>query len=191
MASERLGPFRLRLDAPVTLAFAGLALLATLTPGANALLRLDPLSVTALLNPRWYLGLVGHVFAHQNLVHLAGNLAMLLLLGPGLERQLGSRRFLVILAALIVVTGASASLLLAFTQRSLVGASGLVFALIMIHSLHGTRQREIPVSALLLALLWGAQELVGLFDHTQIANSAHLNGALWGFLFGVYLLPRS
>jgi len=189
MAIPSLTPFRIRFDSPVTLAFVTAALFATLTPGASALLRLDPIGPVNAVNPRWYLGLVGHALSHQNLAHLVGNGAMLLLLGPGLERLLGSGRFCAMLAALTVLTGLSASIVLVFTQRSLIGASGLVFALIFVHSLRGAKRNEIPISTVLLALLWGSKELVGLFDRSQVSNSAHLNGAFWGLLFGMYLLP--
>ena len=169
----------------MTLLFVGAALIATLTPGAAALLRLDPFALIQLVNPRWYLGVLGHVFVHQNIAHFVGNVAMLLLLGPSLERAMGSDRFAAMLGVLIVLTGLSASFILMFTQRSLIGASGLVFALIFMNSLRGAKKYEIPVSVILLAALWGAKEVVGLFDQSRIANSAHLNGALWGFLAGM------
>jgi len=136
--------FHLTFDAPVTLLLVMAAVVATLLPGAANLLRLDPIGPVALLNPRWYLGVVGHVFAHQGLAHLIGNASMLLLLAPGLEKRLGGRRFCVIVGALIVLTGLSASVVLMFTQRSLIGASGLVFALIFLHSLSGSRPHHDP-----------------------------------------------
>jgi len=182
--------FHLTFDAPVTLLLVMAAVVATLLPGAAQLLRLDPIGPVALLNPRWYLGVVGHVFAHQGLAHLIGNASMLLLLAPGLEKRLGGRRFCVIVGALIVLTGLSASVVLMFTQRSLVGASGLVFALIFLHSLAGSRHKEIPLTTILLGLLWGSKELLGLFDASQVANSAHLNGAFWGILLGAFGVLR-
>lgn len=182
-------PFRIRLDSPVTLGCAGLALAATLIPDASLLLRLDPMSIAHFFRPRWYLGLIGHVFAHANLAHLVGNIAMLLLLGPGLERALGGKRYVLFLGCLALLTGLSASIILVFTQKSLIGASGLIFALIFVHSLRDAKRHEVPLTVVLLAVLWGTKELLGLFDSSHVANSAHLNGALWGFLFGMYFLP--
>lgn len=173
------------LDAPVTLLFVAAAAAATLIPGAAALLRLDPMSPVAFFNPRWYLGVVGHVFAHQNVAHFIGNASLLLLLAPSLERRFGTFGFTVLLCALIGATGLSASAVLFFTQKSLIGASGVVFALIFLHAMVDGRGKEIPLTAILLGVLWGSKELLGLFDASTVANSAHLNGAFWGFFFGL------
>jgi rhomboid protease GluP len=186
--SDRL---HVSLDAPVTLLWVGGAAAATLLPDASTLLRLDPIGPVALMNPRWYLGLLGHVFAHANIGHLIGNASLLLLLAPGLEKRMGSGRFAGLMAMLTLLTGLSASGILFFTRDSLIGASGLVFALIFLHSMAGSRHREIPVTTLLLAVLWGSKEILGLFDGSHVSNSAHLNGAFWGLVFGLFVMPKS
>jgi rhomboid protease GluP len=183
--------WKVTLDAPVTLLLVAAAAVLVLVPGSTALLRLDPIGPTALFNPRWYLGVVGHVLAHQNFAHFIGNASLFLLLAPGLERRFGALGFAILLGLLAAVTGVSASVVLFFTQKSLVGASGVVFALIFLHAMVEGRGREVPLTAILLGVLWGSKELLGLFDASNVSNSAHLNGALWGFLFGLAGRKRS
>lgn len=75
--------WKVTLDAPVTLLLVAAAAVLVLVPGSTALLRLDPMGPTAFFNPRWYLGVVGHVLAHQNFAHFIGNASLFLLLAPG------------------------------------------------------------------------------------------------------------
>lgn len=145
---------------------------------------------TAFFNPRWYLGVVGHVLAHQNFAHFIGNASLFLLLA-GAGARFGALGFAILLGLLAAVTGVSASVVLFFTQKSLVGASGVVFALIFLHAMVEGRGREVPLTATLLGVLWGSKELLGLFDASNVSNSAHLDGALWGFLFGLAGRKRS
>ena len=173
-----------------TYLFVVLAFLATITPGATNLLRLEAIGPINCLNPRWYLGVVGHVFAHQGLIHWAGNMALFLLLAPAIERKLGALRFLFTLLGLTLLTGLSEALVLTFTRTAVIGASGLVFAFILLTTFTESRKGEIPLSSLAVAMLWGTKELGGLFTPDTVANSAHLAGALWGFIWGWKFLPK-
>ena len=113
---------KITFNAPVTVAVAVLATAATLVPGASTVLALRPMSMTCWANPLWYTGIMGHIFVHQDLSHLIGNMAMFLILGTALEEKLKSGRFLVLVAILTLLTGLSVSALGIFTHTSVLGA---------------------------------------------------------------------
>lgn len=191
MVSQHADYLKISIQAPITLLLVAGALAATFIPGSTALLALQPASPVNCLNPLWYLGLFGHVFVHAGIVHWANNMALILLLAPALEKQLGSLRFLITLTALTFFIGISEAGILMFTRHTVVGASGLVFALILGSTFSQSRQGEIPLASLLVAVLWGIKEIGGLFTADAIANSAHLIGALWGFIWGLWFLPKA
>lgn len=74
----------------------------------------------------WRLITVG--FLHAGFVHIAFNMYALWLLGPGLERVYGPRRFAVIYA-LALLGGSTASFLFNAPNTPAVGASGAIFGL--------------------------------------------------------------
>lgn len=179
---------KITFNAPVTITIAVLAAAATLVPGAATFLALRPMGMTCWLNPFWYTGIMGHIFVHQDLSHLIGNMAMFLILGTALEEKLKSGRFLILVAILTFLTGLTVSALGLFTHTSVLGASGLVFGLIMVTGTQGAKKGEIPITIILIAALWCIKEMGGVFDRTtHISNSTHLVGALWGLLYGLHL----
>ena len=175
---------------PITLAIVAGSLVATLVPGTSAYLALQPAGLSSWLNPLFYAGIFGHIFVHSGLAHWANNMALILLLAPALERCFGSVRFIGAMGALIFLIGVTESLVLIFTQHTVIGASDLVFALILMTTFAQSRRGEIPITSILVAILWGVHELGGLITKDAIANSAHLAGAAWGFVWGLWLLPK-
>jgi len=178
---------KITINAPVTIGIAALATLTTYIPGAASLLALRPMGLLCLANPLWYIGILGHIFVHQDTSHLVGNMAMFLILGTALEEKFGSGRFLGLVAILTLLTGLTVSGLEVFTHTTVIGASGLVFGLIMITGTQGAKKGEIPITIILIGALWCLKELGGVFDKTHISSSTHLVGALWGFLCGLRL----
>ena len=89
-------------------------------------------------NPFSLASLVTHVFGHANLEHLLGNLTFILLLGPIIEEKYGSKSFINVL----------------FFDTGLMGASGIVFMLILLVSFTNVSSGEIPVTFILVALLF-------------------------------------
>jgi GlpG protein len=175
---------------PVTLTIVAGSLVATLLPGAPAVMALHPAGLASWLDPFFYSGIFGHIFVHSGLAHWANNMALILLLAPALESRYGSLKFVGTMGALTFLVGISESLLLIFTQKTVIGASDLVFALILMTTFAQSRKGEIPIASILVAILWGVHELGGLLTKDSIANSAHLVGAAWGFVWGLWLLPK-
>lgn len=86
-----------------------------------------------------------------------GNLVNLMLVGPAAERFLGSRALLTILFSAAVSAGLT-HLAFGAPNTTLLGSSGLVFALIIINSIAVRRSDSIPLSFLIQAAVWTTKE---------------------------------
>ncbi len=72
-----------------------------------------------------------------------------------------------------------------FPNAMLLGASGIVFMLIMLSSLAGMRNGQIPLTLVLVALLYLGQEVYSiLFVRDSVANFMHIVGGTCGTAFG-------
>lgn len=132
--------------------------------------------------PRMFL----HVLGHANFEHLFGNLIFLLLLGPRLEENYGWWRLTLISAITAVVTGL---IMLLFFRGLLLGASGVVFALIILSSFAKARSGSIPLTFLLIAVIFLGSELYQAFQgHTDTAHFAHIAGGVIGGACGFFWL---
>ena len=136
-----------------------------------------------------YVRLFGHVLGHADWQHFIGNMLLLLVVGPPLEEKYGSRALLTGILLTAVVTGGLQCLL--FGQTALLGASGVVFMLIMLSSFAGMREGRIPLTLILVAVLYLGQEVLSaLFVQDDVANVMHLAGGVLGTGYGFYLRNR-
>ena len=144
---------------------------------------------SSLADPLFYVRLFGHVLGHADFDHFLGNMLLLLVIGPPLEEKYGSRT---LLAGILLTAGVSGILqCLFFPGTALLGASGIVFMLIMLASLAGMKDGRIPLTLILAAVLYLGQEvyaMVALGDN--VANFMHLVGGVTGTVFGVALAKR-
>lgn len=150
------------------------------------------------------LTLVSALFIHANVLHMLGNGLFLLIFGVPAERQIGAWRLL----ALFLVGGAlanlAASLLMGAPQRTIVGASGGISALIGAYLVLFPRARlgiVVPLGlwlefvrapAALLIGLWAALQLVLTFvgaSFGAVAWWAHLTGFVVGVLMAAVFKP--
>lgn len=181
---------RVRYNAPVTITFALLC---------TALLALDPLTGRRLTteffsigprldfsNPFQWPRLVTHVIGHADWSHLIGNFAFILLLGPILEEKYGSTGLLFMMVLTALVTGLLNVLLL---STGLLGASGIVFMMILLISFTNIREGEIPLTFLLIVALYLTRELAVSIRRDGISQFAHIVGGACGSLFG-FRQPR-
>ena len=77
---------------------------------------------------------------------------------------------------------------LLFPDTALLGASGIVFMLIVMASLSGMRRGELPLTLLLVLVLYLGQEvLAGLFTRDNISQLTHIIGGLMGAVLGFAL----
>jgi GlpG protein len=113
----------------------------------------------------------------------------ILLLGPLLEEKYGSRLILVVILITAGVTGILNFIL--FPDAALLGASGVVFAFIILSSITGFNSKEIPLTFILVAVIYLGQQIYsGLFIKDNIANFAHIIGGLVGAILGFALNRR-
>lgn len=137
-------------------------------------------------DPLTYLRLFTHVFGHAGFDHFIGNAMYLLLLGPMLEEKYGSATILKIIALTAIVTGIVHCLLQG--NAALCGASGVVFACIVLSSFTAFKEGEIPMSFVLVAVLYiGKEVLDGLTVQDNISNMTHILGGAVGSVVGYSL----
>ncbi|MCR4586695.1 MAG: rhomboid family intramembrane serine protease [Lachnospiraceae bacterium] len=180
---------KITFNAPVVLTFALISLVALIlsyvTFGvSNRLLFMTYRS--SALSPLTYLRLFTHVLGHSGWAHFIGNMSYLLLLGPMLEEKYGSSEIIWVIVSTALVTGLVNCLL--FSDVALCGASGVVFAFILLTSFTSFKQGELPVSVILVALIYiGQQVCDGLFVQDNISNLSHIIGGLVGAVIGYRL----
>ena len=139
---------------------------------------------TGFLDPMQYVRLFTHVLVHADIPHYVGNFMMILAIGPMVEEKYGSGRLLMIIVITAFVTGLVKVIF--FPGVVLVGASGIVFMLILMASFTNIRQGRLPITVLLVAVLYiGNEILSGLFTVDNVSRSSHIIGGLCGAVFGV------
>lgn len=173
---------RIRLGAPLSLLIAAGCVAGTYLPGASHLGISGSLS--SLLLPWTWLTLVTWPFVHAGTGHLIANLMMFLLLAPRLEKSQGWVEYLFCLVVTSVIIGIGH---LAFGQAhtALIGASGWVFMLILLSTFAGGEPGTIAIPTLIVAALYGWQEVRAAFGDNQISQFAHLLGGACGLVFGL------
>ena len=136
----------------------------------------------------WYVRLVGHVLGHTSWEHYMGNMVLLLVVGPPLEEKYGSWTLLWCILFTAVVSG----LVHCFwdPNTALLGASGIVFMMIMLASLAGMRDGAIPITLILVAVIYLGGELVAALSKDNISQLTHIIGGLCGTFLGFMLARR-
>ena len=139
---------------------------------------------TSIFDPMQYVRLFTHVLVHSGIAHYVGNFMMILAIGPMVEEKYGGGRLLLITAITAFITGLIKVLF--FPGTVLVGASGIVFMLILMASFTNIRQGRLPVTVLLVAVLYiGNEIMLGLFTVDNVSRISHIIGGLCGAVFGV------
>ena len=139
---------------------------------------------SSLKDPLFYIRLFGHVLGHASWDHFLNNMLLLLVIGPPMEEKYGSGPLLKGILLTALISGVLQCLL--FPRTALLGASGIVFMLIMLASLSGF-SGGIPVTMLLVAALYLGQQVYDIiFAHDNVANFMHIVGGLCGTAFGYY-----
>ena len=132
-------------------------------------------------NWEWYVSLIGYTMGHGSLAHLIGNISIILLIGPFIEKRWGTKR----LAIMVILTALVTALVhIVFWDHRLIGASGIVFMMIVLSSLVDLKAKEIPLTFILIVFLFIGQELVRSFGDDQISQFAHISGGVMGAILG-------
>ncbi len=179
------GGFRIRYDSPVTLTFALLSLAALglgyLTKGWTTE---NLFSVyRSSFGPLWILRLFGHTLGHADMTHFVSNMTLFLLLGPQLENRYGGKNLLEMMGIVSVISAVFQMIF--FPKVMLLGASGIVFMMIILTSAVNLKEGGIPLSMILIVLIYLGSELWDAFTaHDNISHLTHIIGGICGAVFG-------
>ena len=141
--------------------------------------------------------LISYGFLHASGIHLTVNMFAMFMFGAEVEHRVGSLRFL--LYCLVCLLSAAllqlaVAIILGTLTRPTMGASGIVFGVLLAYAMLFPRQKltpiimPIPIPAWLFVALYGLLELVMGLLETQdgIAHFAHLGGMMGGWFLMQY-----
>ena len=176
-------------NAPVALTFAILSLLALalgwITNGWTTS-HLFSVYRSSLTDPLTYVRFFGHVLGHSGYSHYIGNIVLILVLGPNLEDRFGSWNTLWAIVITAVVSGLVQFIF--FPGTALLGASGIVFMMILLSSFGGVRNGTIPTTLILVAIFYLGGELWdAIFVDDNVSQLTHIIGGICGTVFGFAL----
>lgn len=144
---------------------------------------------SSLLSPLTYVRFFGHVLGHAGWSHFFGNIMLILVVGPLLEEKYGSANMLFVILATAFTTGIVHFIF--FPGIMLLGASGVVFALILLSSFTCVKEGEIPLTFILVAVIYiGQQVYEGIFVQDNVSNLTHILGGMVGAALG-YVMNKN
>lgn len=177
-------------NSPVILNFALLALLVlALDAGTDGYSTTKFFSVYASspTDPFAYIRLFGHVLGHAGYSHFIANMTLFLVVGPPLEEKYGSRRLLFAIAITALVSGLVQVFF--FPATALLGASGIVFMMIVLSSLAGSRNGGIPLTLILVAVIYLGGEIMDAVTKTDnVSQLTHIVGGVCGAVLGLFAM---
>lgn len=182
---------KIKYNSPVVLSFVLISfvslLLGYITKGFTTT-ALFSVYKSSFLNPLTYIRLVGHVVGHADMEHFMGNMVYILLLGPLMEEKYGSKNLLEMIGITAILTGI---VNMAFFDSALLGASGIAFMLIILSSITGIKEGEIPLTLIIVVVFFIGKEVVsGIFVRDNISQLTHIIGGFCGALFGKFYLSQ-
>lgn len=179
-----------RYNSPVILTFSLISILVLVLDKLFALNIIGPYfsvgpSVTfSFFSPISWFRHISYTLGHANWEHLFGNLTLMLLVGPMIEEKYTSGVLLIVMLATAASTAILNNLLL---STGMVGASGIVFMLIILASITESEDGEIPLTFVLIAAIFIPKELIGALSQDNVSHFGHLAGGLFGGIFGFAL----
>ena len=176
----------LQYNAPVTLTFALLSLLALalaeLTDGWTTQ-NLFCFYKSALTDYLTYVRGLLHVLGSTDLTACTGNIIILLVVGPAAEERFGSAK---VLFAMVLTAVASAVIMwMMFPTSTLMGAGGILFMMMVLASFASARHGAIPITLILVLVLFlGSEVLRAVTGTAGLQELTHIAGGVVGFLLG-------
>lgn len=178
---------RILVDAPVMLGFCFTCCciyLVQILLGAEKIGRILGVHDTWRLSPLQVTSMFTHVLAHSDYIHLRGNMMNLLLVGPSVEHEFGSKNLIKIILV-VAATSAVAHIVVGRSYSHQLGASGVVFACILLNSLVAASSSKVPLSFVITFVLYIGDELWQfLVAKDATSHHAHLVGGMVGALAG-------
>ena len=137
------------------------------------------------LDPLGYIRLIGHTLGHANLEHYTNNFLLILLIGPMLEEKYGSKQMFIMLIGTAIITGVLYKLFAPVGIAAL-GASSIVFMLILLSSCVNMQQGRLPLTLVFALIFYLGKEFIYHATDAQpgIANNMHILGGACGAVLG-------
>ena len=138
-----------------------------------------------------------YMFVHSGITHIVFNMLGLFFFGQAVERQMGSREFLLFYLLTGTLAGIFSFAVYFFTGSNviLLGASGAVYAVLFAYAVYFPDSRIfilgiIPIKAKTLVLIYTAIELFSQFGsyRSGVAHLTHLAGFGFAFLYFIVRL---
>ena len=182
---------RIQYNSPVALTFAVIsfaALVLSWVLGDAIMQKFFSVYRASLYDPLTYLRFFTHVLGHGGWDHYIGNMLLLLVLGPTLEEKYGSRSLLISIVVTAFISGLVQFIF--FPDTALLGASGIVFMMIVMSSLAGMKGNGIPMTLIFVAIFYIGGEIVdALTVKDNVSQLTHIIGGICGAVLG-YVLSR-
>lgn len=138
----------------------------------------------SLLNPLTYLRGLLHIFGHVNWNHLLNNMILMMLVGPAVEERYGSWNLCIMIFTDAVVTAVINGI---FSSHGIIGASGVVFMLIILSAFTNMRKGKIPISLCIVSALYFGQEIYSAIStpNDGVSRLGHILGGVVGLVYGI------
>jgi membrane associated rhomboid family serine protease len=137
---------------------------------------------SSLLNPLTYVRFFTHILGHSDWKHFSNNFLYILLIGPMIEEKYGTINLLIMI---LITAGVTAIINHIIGRKRLLGASGIVFMLIMMSSFVNIQIGKIPITLILIFVFYIVNEIIdGVLKKDDISHIGHIIGAICGTIFG-------
>lgn len=122
---------------------------------------------------------------HGSYEHLAGNLTILLLIGPMIEKKYSSRTVLILILVSALVIGLIQGVVF---HTGILGASGIVFMFIVLTSFTSDNKSKIPLTFIVIAVIYLGREVInGIFVNNNVSELGHILGAGIGIVYDRFI----
>lgn len=128
----------------------------------------------------FYTGLLFHVFGHVDWGHFFSNMTLFMVLSPAIETRIGSKNLVQVIAAVAITTSLGNLLL---SDKPILGASGVVLALITLNGAVDMTRRIIPVSMLIVIAMFLGKEMYFSVQMDKVSQFAHIIGGIIGLVY--------
>jgi len=143
---------------------------------------------TSLTDPLFYFRLFSHVLGHADFNHYFNNFSMMLLIGPMVEEKYGSKNLLLMMIGTAFISGV---VHVVFFSSAGLGASGIVFMLILLTSFTNMQKGKIPLTFILVAFIFIGREIFyGITVVDNISRISHILGGISGAVMGFALSKK-
>lgn len=137
---------------------------------------------SSLLNPLTYVRFFTHILGHSDWKHFSNNFIYILLIGPMIEEKYGTVNLLIMI---LITAGTTGIINHIVGRKRLLGASGIVFMLIMMSSFVNIQVGKIPITLILIFIFYIVNEIIdGILKKDDVSHTGHIIGAICGTIFG-------